>query len=250
MKTILTISCCTQEGDQIIRFGVPEGPQELLQMYQLRYHMYVEKKRYIPANLCPDGLEIDHIDHKGGCYYLVAQCGDDLVGTLRIIRQDPLPLRQYYWRYEEPLEMSELQYHQKVEIGRLIADHPPGITIPSGLIPLGLIRCATHFCLENDIHAAYANLKIGLALQLERWGLPVHWIDSYESIYDEASEDPLKNYFTDPNDAACPTYFYPKEVARFYDQLLRQDSTSPNPLRALNPMESMVWREEKYARTL
>lgn len=250
MKMILTISCCTQEGDQIIRFGVPEGPQELLQMYQLRYHMYVEKKRYIPANLCPDGLEIDHIDHKGGCYYLIAQCGDDLVGTLRIIRQDPLPLRQYYWRYEEPLEMSELQYHQKVEIGRLIADHPPGITIPSGLIPLGLIRCATHFCLENDIHAAYANLKISLVLKMERWGLPVHRIDSYEFIYDEASEDPLKNYFTDPNDAASPTYFYPKEVARFYDQLLRQDSTSPNPLRVSNPMESMVWREEKYARTL
>ncbi len=51
MKTILTISRCAQEGDQIIRFGVPEGPQEFLRMHQLRYHVYVEKKRYIPANL-------------------------------------------------------------------------------------------------------------------------------------------------------------------------------------------------------
>ncbi len=224
MKTILTISRCTQEGDQMIRFGVPEDPQEVLRMHQLRYHVYVEKKGYIPASFCPNGVEIDHIDQKGGCSYLIAQCGDALVGSVR---------------------MS----HQKMEIGRLVADRPLGMTIPSGLIPLGLIRCATLFCFENNVHAAYANLKMGLAPQLERWRLPVHRVDSYEFIYDEASEDPLKNYFKDPNDAACPVYFFTKEVARFYDQLLWQDVPSGAPLRASNSMKSISWKEDAYART-
>lgn len=233
----------------MIRFGVPEDPQEVLRMHQLRYHVYVEKKGYIPASFCPNGVEIDHIDQKGGCSYLIAQCGDALVGSVRMIRQDPLPLRQYYWRYEEPLEMGKLQSHQKMEIGRLVADRPLGMTIPSGLIPLGLIRCATLFCFENNVHAAYANLKMGLAPQLERWRLPVHRVDSYEFIYDEASEDPLKNYFKDPNDAACPVYFFTKEVARFYDQLLWQDVPSGAPLRASNSMKSISWKEDAYART-
>ncbi len=95
MNRQLTISYRLQGHDQMIHFGVPENQQEVQHMYQLRYQVYVEKKHYIPAHLCPDGLDIDHIDRKGGCSYFVAQCGERLVGAMRLILQDPLPIRQY-----------------------------------------------------------------------------------------------------------------------------------------------------------
>ena len=221
MKVLLTISRCKRGRDQSIQFGVPQTQQEVQHMHQLRYQVYVEKKRYIAAAFCPDGLEIDHIDHKDGCHYFIAQCGEQLVGSMRLIQQDPLPL-QYYWRYEEPINLSGVQHTQKVEVSRLISHRPAGIVIPPSLVPLGLIRCATHFCLAHDILAAYATLQMKLVRQMEQWTLPVRRMDSYEPISAESSDDTRKYYFNDPDNPVCPTYFRTQEVDRFYEDLLQQ----------------------------
>lgn len=66
MQVLLTMIYHGRNGAQTLHFGRPTTPQEVERMHQLRYHVYVEQKGYIPASLCPLGLEIDQIDQKGG----------------------------------------------------------------------------------------------------------------------------------------------------------------------------------------
>jgi N-acyl-L-homoserine lactone synthetase len=218
MQVLLTISRRKQGHNQMIQFGVPETQQEVQHMHQLRYQVLVEKKQYISEAVCLEGREMDHYDHNDGCHYFIAQCDEQLVGAIRLIQQYPLPLRSY-WRFEEPIDMRGLRHYQTVEISRLVSHRPSAIIIPPSLVPLGLIRCATHFCLAHGIRAAYAALQVKLVRQIERWGLPVQRIDSYEPIYDESDDNPYKHYFSNP---ACPTYFRPQEVNHFYEDLLQQ----------------------------
>ena len=224
MQVLLTLIHHGRNGAQTLHFGRPNTPQEVERMHQLRYHVYVEQKGYIPASLCPLGLEIDQIDQKGGCHYFIAHCNEHLVGTVRLIQQDPLPLRQYYWRFEAPAELEGVPPSQVVEVGRLIASYRSGISFPVHLVPLGLVSCVVHLATEQAILAGYANLKVRIARQLARSGMPVRQIHPSACIYDEQGEDPLKHYFADPTDPSCPTYFLREEMRHFYDHLFRRSS--------------------------
>lgn len=141
-----------------------------------------------------------------------------------MIQQDPLPLRQYYWRFEAPAELAGVPPSQVVEVGRLISSYRAGISFPVHLVPLGLIYCVVQLATEQAILARYANLKVRIVQQLARLGMPVRQIHSYECIYDEQGEDPLKHYFADPTDPSCPTYFLREEMCHFYDHLFRRSS--------------------------
>ena len=221
MKVLLTISRREQGRDQVIQFGVPETQQEVQHMHQLRYQVFVEKKRYISEANGLEGSEMDQFDHNDGCHYFIAQCDEQLVGSIRLIHHYPLPLH-YHWRFEEPIDLRGLQHHQIVEVSRLVSHRPSAIIIPPSLVPLGLIRCATHFCLAHDIRAAYATMQMKLVSQMEQWGLPVQRMDAYELINDESDDDPLKHYYNNPKYPVCPTYFRPQEVNHFYRDLLQQ----------------------------
>src|SRR5215469_7064057 len=221
MKVLLTISRREQGPDQVIQFGVPETQQEVQHMHQLRYQVFVEKKRYISEANGLEGSEMDQFDHNAGCHYFIAQCDEQLVGSIRLIHHYPLPLH-YHWRFEEPIDLRGLQHHQIVEVSRLVSHRPSAIIIPPSLVPLGLIRCATHFCLAHDIRAAYATMQMKLVSQMEQWGLPVQRMDAYELINDESDDDPLKHYYHNPKYPVCPTYFRPQEVNHFYEDLLQQ----------------------------
>jgi N-acyl-L-homoserine lactone synthetase len=78
MKVLLIISRRKQGRDHMIQFGVPETQQEIQHMYQLRYQVFVEKKRYITEADCHEGSEMDQFDHNEGCYYFIAQCDKHL----------------------------------------------------------------------------------------------------------------------------------------------------------------------------
>jgi N-acyl-L-homoserine lactone synthetase len=219
MKTLLTITYTTNDGDQTIQFGRPETQEEVRKMYQLRYKIYVAHKRYIPMSWCSDGLEIDQSDHAGACHYFIAQCAAQMVGTVRLIHEQPLPM-EAYWQYDKPDDLREMRLDEPVEVSRLIADHSSGVSIPPSLIPLGLIHCATHFILAQGIRVAYATLQERMVRHMEGWGLPVRRLEAVR--YVAGRDDPLKDYYANPAEPVCPTCFLSGEVSRFFDQLLEQ----------------------------
>jgi hypothetical protein len=179
---------------------------------------YMSHRSDIPISWCSGGLEIDQSDHAGTCHYFIAQYAAQLVGTVRLIHEQLLPMESY-WQYD-PGELGEVQPDEPVEVSRLIADHSGGVIIPPGLIPLGLIHCATHFSLDQGIRAAYATLQERMVRHMQGWGLPVRRFKA--TRYVAGKEDPLKNYYANPAEAVCPTYFISREVSRYFEQLLEQ----------------------------
>ena len=219
MKTVLSITHATATGDQTLHFGTPDTPEELRTMYQLRYQVYVAQKRYLPASYCPDGLEMDASDHANGCSYFIATCGTQLVGTVRLIHQRPLPI-ETHWRYEQPSDVRDLRPDETAEVSRLMVDHAGGGRIPPRLVPLGLIHCATRFNLARGIRVSYAIQQVRLVRHMEGWGLPVRRLEP--ACYTGGEDEPFKPYFTNAAEPVCPTYFRSAEVGRFFDQLLEQ----------------------------
>ena len=155
----------------------------------------------------------------GACHYLIARCAAQMVGTVRLIHEQPLPMESY-WQYDQPGDLRDVRPEEPVEVSRLIADHSGGVKIPPSLVPLGLIHCATHYTLAQGIRAAYATLQERMVRHMEGWGLPVRRLEA--ACYVAGRDDPLKDYYANPAEPVCPTYFLSGEVGSFYEQLLEQ----------------------------
>lgn len=212
MKIYRKINFKTSAGKQEeVVFGVPGKEKE--DMFRLRFDIY-SKKGYIDPKAYPDGLEKDEYDIEDKSLYLIAKIRDHVVGTLRIIKDDPLPTERDCFDFDEPEDMVSIPSENRAEMGRLIAKGSKvnGEYIPRHLVMLGLFSVALDIFEREDVRGGYSFIKESLEVKLEKLGVPFYRIDNYESKYKEGV---LEGYFNQENDKVIPMYFL-TETSKIY----------------------------------
>jgi N-acyl-L-homoserine lactone synthetase len=207
-----------------LEVGIPDTEEEKTKMYQLRYKIYVEQRGYIPKELATDGLDIDEYDKKEKCAYVIAKYGNQVVGSLRIIKDNPLPIADHYFSFTDEY-IKKTPPEKLVEVGRLTSlgktDFLP--YFPRHLIMLSLFFVTGSYLQENKIEILYGALKKYIFDKFTKLHFPAKLIQPYVSIFGKRGiDDPLKNFFDQPNDPVVPVRVLVKEGNDFMNNLFNK----------------------------
>ena len=190
-------------------------------MFKLRHKVYVEREKYISKDntiKTADIKEIDSYDESGKCVYFAAVVNGEMVGSTRIIRTNPLPIQKNYYSFEEPDLLKDVSAEKKVEIGRLISTgHYGDISLPKHLIMLGMFDSIVQYAKNNEIIGGYGAVKVKILSKFKKMSIPVRKIDSYEVIYSSENEDPLDNFFNNPQSPVVPIFFIDSDMIKYFN---------------------------------
>jgi len=194
-------------GRTPLRVGYPETKEELDAMFRLRTEVYT-KHGYIRAG--QDDKDKYDLDNK--CVYFIAKIDEKLVGTVRVVIDDPLPT-ELYFDFEEPEEMARIPRNKHGEISRLIGvekgmDH---------LVSLGLIKAIIEWAKENDFPGGYSFVQSYLVEILTSIRFPIHIIEpcALKNI-----EGPLYDYVSKSEGEELQLIYYLRdESAEFMEKM-------------------------------
>lgn len=198
-----------------IDFEIPDNSEEL----EKRFEIY-SKKKYIEPSRFPDHLEKDEYDFNNKSIYFIAKINDQIIGTMRLIKDIILPT-QIYFEFEEPPEIAKISPSNRIEIGRLISAPyalSNKIHLPQHIIMLMLFKTAADYALKNNYLGGYAFIKSKLEKKLSKLRIPFHRIESYIQKY--PSNGILFNYFNDPDDPVLPVYYLTNEFHYYIEKIL------------------------------
>jgi len=219
MKTLNTLIIKQKSQDIKINFGIPDNKEELNEMFKLRFNIYKERN-YIDPNAFKDELDIDEYDLKNKCEYFVAKIRDQIIGSVRLIKDNPLPT-ELYFRFETPQKMKNLDYNEKIEISRLVVS-PYKINnlhyLPRHIIMLFLFKTTMDYAKDKNYKSGYSFVKSKLFYKLKKLNIPFYIIKPYEQKYPENGI--LYKYFNDPLDPVIPIYYFLEDMDRYFDKLL------------------------------
>jgi len=218
MKVYKKIYFKTKKGNEkVIYLGEPIQEGEMEEMFKLRYEVYVEHN-YISKKLFPDRQEKDSYDLEKKCIYFIAVIDDEVIGSIRVIRDDALPTEKECFKFRAPKEIKEILRDRRAELSRLIAKkhRTGGNFLPRHLVLLGLLSVALEFALKNNIEGGYAFIKNSLYKKLKKIRIPFHTIKSYQQIYDQAV---LRKYFHQEKNPVRPIYFLRSEIEQYLNWL-------------------------------
>jgi N-acyl-L-homoserine lactone synthetase len=187
-----------------LRVGYPETEEERNAMFQLRADVY-KRKGYITAE-----SDIDEYDTNNKCVYFIARINDRLVGTVRLVIDDPLPT-ELYFEFEKPEEIARIPRDKRGEISRLVS-------VARGmnhLVSLSLIEAIIKWANESDFLGGYTSIKANLEQILSSVGVPFHPISPATLKY---NGDLLKDYFY-KGDTVLPIYYLRDEAAEFIEKM-------------------------------
>jgi len=197
MKEIVRI-----ENGAPLKVGYPETKEELDAMFELRTEVY-KQEGYITAE-----DDIDQYDLDNKCVYFIAKIDEKLVGTVRLVIDDPLPT-ELYFDFEEPEEIARIPRNKRGEISRLIG-------IAKGmnhLVSLGLIKAIIEWAKENDFWGGYSSIFKGNFN--EAFSMLAQPISSATMKYDS---ELLHNYFY-KGEKVLPIYYIRDEAAEFVEKM-------------------------------
>ena len=216
MKVLNKISVVKDNKKHDLFFGITQTEEEKEKMFRLRHHVYVEKKKYISPELTLNGLEIDEFDNPKNCTYFIAMNNNQVVGTIRVIRKNPLPLVENYFDFEENHNISD---DKKIEIGRFISiGSADNEFLPRHLIPFGLFYSISKYVADNDIEMGYGAMKKYNLSKLRKIKFPLKKVDKYQVSLKRENKDPIKDYYFG-QDPAVPLCFFKDEVNHYLDKI-------------------------------
>ncbi len=209
-----------------IKFGIPDSEEELIKMFKLRYEIYASKN-YINPNKFPDGLEKDEYDLNNKSTYFIASIADEVIGTVRLIKDYPLPT-QLYFEFEEPNEIRQIDKQNLVEIGRLIVK-PYKLNnkeyLPRHLIMLILFKTLVDYSRKYNFLGGYAFIKLSLEKKLKAINFPLGYIEKYKQNYPK--EGILFRYFNNFQDPVRPVYFLRDPLEKFLNTIFNWKNFKP-----------------------
>jgi N-acyl-L-homoserine lactone synthetase len=218
MKIFNTLTL-RNKPDINIYFGIPENEKELELMFKLRFNVYKERN-YIDPNKFKNELDIDEYDKKNKCEYFIAKIEDQIIGSARIIKDDPLPT-ELYFKFETPHKMQKIDPSNRAEIGRLVVT-PYKINnfhyLPRHIIMLFLFKTIMDYSKDKNYEAGYSFIKSKLFYKLRKLNFPFYVIDKYEQKY--PTDGVLYRYFNDPSDPVLPIYYFRDEVEKYFEKIL------------------------------
>lgn len=196
-------------------FGVPDTATELDGMFALRYKRYSEKG-YIDHERYSDGKERDAYDADGKSVYFISKIrGGRIIGTVRLIQDDPLPTRLLF-DFAEPLAIAAIPPKCRAEIGRLIVDpldQESGLYLPRNIVLLFLLKSLIRYGQEHDIQGGYAFIKTKLKDKMLKLHMPLRVIN--DAVLRVNEDDVLHNYFMQHDDPVIPIIFIAEEYHQY-----------------------------------
>jgi len=202
MKEIVRI-----ENPTPLRVGYPDSDEELEAMFRLRTEVYT-KHGYIRAG--QDDKDKYDLDNK--CVHIIAQINGKLVGTVRGVIDNPLPI-EVYFDFEVPKEIASIPPNKRGEISRLISTGR-GL---NHLVSLALIKGIIEFAKENDFRGGYSFVQTYLVRILNSIGFPIHIIEPYAL---KNIEGPLYDYiYKSEGEELQLIYYLRDESAEFMEKM-------------------------------
>ena len=219
MKLLKTFNLPLSDGSiKSIEFGHPETAKEKREMYHFRYENYL-RHNYIDKNRLKDELDQDEYDLANKCVYFVAKVDGQVIGTVRLIIDDPLPTEKDCFLFTEPEKMKLVDRHKRAELSRLIVDrYMPDKHFPRHFIMLGLLFCIIEYSNKNGLIAGYGFIKDSLKKKLIKIKMPVHFIDEFKQVYGDGI---LRNYFSDEKNPVWPIYYFADEVDKYLNLVIK-----------------------------
>lgn len=182
----------------------PTTQCEKNEMYKFRYINYL-KKHYIDSNVMQ--MDIDEYDEQNNVCYIniISQRQNRIIGSLRIIYTDPLPIIKDCFDFNEPLIIKIFGNKRLLEVGRLIVDkYDYNKFLPRHLVMTLLINEVVSFATQRKILFGYAFIKMSLYKKLKSIIFPFFLIRNYKIKYKIGV---LKKYFLQKEDTVIPIFF-------------------------------------------
>ena len=150
------------QNDFNLYFKIADTEKEIKTCQSIRYKVYCEERKWLPADHFPDRLERDIYDEKSPTFISL---NDDfeIVGLTRIIKGSDygtLPFLQHPSVKKRQIDVSTM-----VELSRYIVVSPKH----KGLISHGLFRIALHYCKRNKITDYVILIEPSLRRLIERY---------------------------------------------------------------------------------
>ena len=177
MQILNTVKARVGDKDRIIYFGLPDNQRELDETFRLRFKIYAEKN-YIDSSKFPNGLEEDEHDFNNQCSYFIAKIDEQIIGFVRIIKDNVLPTEKYF-KFFEPEAIKNIPDYQRCELGRLIVapfTDKNGKYLPRHIVLLFLIKSLVDFGIKNNILGGYAFIKDKLKKKFKKLRIPIYLI--------------------------------------------------------------------------
>lgn len=193
-----------------LEIGHPKTKKEFQAMFQLRADEY-RRRGYITTE-----SDIDEYDLEGKCAYFIARIEGKIVGTARLIIDDPLPTEKYF-EFKEPSSMKSIPRNQRGEISRLVVIAGK----MNHLVLWHLIKAIVEFGQEEGLQGGYAFIKRGLNRIIESVGIPIHRIRPFTLRYEE---ELLHGYFYNGS-PVVPIYYLRDEVADAMERIAEKYGT-------------------------
>lgn len=207
MKIIRELLLKTNGKINSICFGIPDNPAELEKMFLLRREVY-KKNGYISAP-----SDKDEYDENEKSVYFIAKMGDEIIGTVRLILDNPLPTQKDF-SFQEPEEIKEISPMRRGELGRLISvPYKKNIYLPRHLVLLFLLVSVAVYSEENGILGGYSFVTTKLYDKIKKLKVPFKVVEEFEQIYPEGGI--LYPYFNQKNNRILPIFYKTSEIQEF-----------------------------------
>jgi N-acyl-L-homoserine lactone synthetase len=216
MKKIFDVVYVLGDVEHVISFGAPTTHDELEKMFRLRYKVYL-KHDYIDPEHFENERDFDAFDEQGRCDYFIAQYGDSVIGSVRVIKGDILPIEEYF-DFQAPQAIDAIERSHRFEISRLVVDDDLSRNFPRHIILLFLAYAVQTYAKAHGYSGAYAFLKERLVEKLRRLHFPANLIQPYSVRY--PSDGVLYKYFNQAGNAVVPAFLTFEEVEKYLDKHL------------------------------
>lgn len=182
----------------------PESEDDKTIFYKFRYKKYFNND-YIEFNA--DGIDKDEYDNLNSIIHIgiKSRNHDKIIGYVRIIRSNPLPIIKDCFDFKEPIWIKFFSNKNLLEISRLIVDkYSDKYFLPRHFVMFLLIKEILLYARDNRIYFGYAFIKNKLMLKFKKIYFPFYKIKNYFQKYNNG---PLARYFNQPNNEVIPVYF-------------------------------------------
>ena len=198
---------------------VDDDPHLLAQVFEQRQRVY-HKYGYIHKDYISGTSDQDEFDNPGLSTHIAALRGDRLIGSIRLIHTDPLPIERFF-TFEKPDDVGKFTTKEECELSRLVIERTDDDrVIPRNILMLFMANIAHEVAQEHGYKVVYAYVKKRLLKKLNLLRSPFKEIDTYMCTYPQ--DGFMAPYFYEQeDDPVIPAYTNVDEGSAFLDAIVR-----------------------------
>ena len=220
MQFTHTLTIPRNQGEPIhISVGTIDDEKDLLEKSFAQRQRIYKKYGYLNEKFLNQIHDYDIYDAENKSVHIAAVRDNRLLGSLRLIHTDPLPITSFF-DFEEPKGIEAVPIEKKCEISRLVVERSEDdYDIPRNILMLLMTSVAQEVARDKGYEITYAYVKDKLLSKLNLLKSPFAKISDFECIYPK--DGLMAPYFYDQaDDPVIPVYTTVEEGIKFLDGIL------------------------------